>query len=114
MTRKTARITFLIEYEDKGHGPPDLSVHQLPVECGVLVRYGNPTIIGIPKMEVRDRPIHSLSNADIGNITGKMAMWGGTFARAFGQALYLADSRNVEKLTEEFWNFITSHLPKEN
>lgn len=114
MTRKTARITFLIEYFDYGEGPPDLSIHQGLDDCSVECTGSGPAIIGIPKMEVHDRPIHSLSNADIGNITGKMAMWGGTFTRAFGQALYSADSRNVEKLTEEFWNFITSHLPKEN
>lgn len=113
MTRRTARVSFLIEYEDDGHGPPDLSIHQLPVECGVLVRYGNPTIIGTPKLEVHDRPICSLSQRDVAEVTGRMAMFGGTFTKAFSTALYSADSANTEKLTEEFWNFINKHLPKE-
>jgi len=113
MTRRTARITFLIEYEDAGHGPPDLSIHQLPVECGVLVRYGNPTIIGTPKLEVHDRPICSLSHRDVAEATGRMALFGGTFTKSFSAALYSADNANTEKLTEEFWNFINKHLPKE-
>lgn len=114
MTRKTARISFLIEYFDYGEGPPDVSVVQRMDDCSVVLCGAGPTVIGTPKLEVHDRPIHSLSNADIGSITGKMALWGGTFTKAFGQALYSADSHNVEKLTEEFWNFITSHLPKES
>ena len=113
MTRRTARVSFLIEYEDDGHGPPYLSIHQLPVECGVLVRYGNPTIIGTPKLEVHDRPICWLSERDVAEVTGRMAMFGGTFTKAFSTALYSADSANTEKLTEELWNFINKHLPKE-
>lgn len=113
MTRKTARISFLIEYEDAGHGPPDLSIHQLPVECGVLVRYGYPTIIGTPKLEVHDLPICSLSQRDVAEATGRMALFGGTFTKAFSSTLYSADGANTEKLTEEFWNFINSYLPKE-
>ena len=113
MTRRTARVSFLIEYEDDGHGPPYLSIHQLPVECGVLVRYGNPTIIGTPKLEVHDRPICSLSQRDVAAVTGRPALSGGTLTQASSTALYSADSANTEKLTEELWNFINKHLPKE-
>lgn len=115
MTRRTARITFLIEYEEDPDdvGPPDVAVDQFSDACQVYLRGGAPVVIGTPKLEVHDRPICSLSQRDVAEATGRMAMFGGTFTKAFSTALYAADSANTEKLTEEFWNFINSYLPKE-
>jgi len=113
MTRKTARISFLIEYFDYGEGTPDLSIHQGLDDCSVECTGSGPAVIGTPKIEVHDRPICSLSHRDVAEATGRMALFGGTFTKAFSTALYSADSANTEKLTEEFWNFINKHLPKE-
>lgn len=100
--RRTARISLLVEFDDKNFDDPDKEL-VLDMSNYTLFLDEQCQIIGEPTVEVDYAPRCALSNESMTQIVRRMEM-GGSFAQAIGDAYARADSSNARKLEAEFWS----------
>lgn len=107
MTRRTARIAMLVEFDDAFVTANDL-----------VGRFGcidhRATIIGKPELVVDSVPRHSISYEVFEQILDKM--WRGAGGRgdeALAHALRTMDPAAIEQLVQTFWNHLLVFAPAE-
>lgn len=108
--RKTARISFVVEYDDE-HETPLVSFENLPDHLGNLVALNveNALLIGTPRIDHHAHPVTALSRDELIQICTSMLTFGGQFARSLSTALVHADADNTERIEEEFWNLLCKY-----
>lgn len=108
--RKTARISFFVEFDDER---PLISFENLGDSEGQLVALNveRAVLIGTPRLDLHDHAVHSISFDEMNRVILNMAEYGGSFANALAEAFSHADMANTQKLTEEFWNLVCAYRP---
>lgn len=102
MTRRTARISYFVEYDDDLESPCVRNYND-----GVVRHPG--IIIGDVFFTVHNRPLCSISAQEMFQIRKNMEDRGGSFIAALAETLSRADSANMERLEFEFWNEINKY-----
>lgn len=108
--RKTARISFFVEFDDE---QPPISFENVSDSEGQLVTLNveRAVLIGTPRLDLHDRLVSSISFSEMNQVILNMAEYGGSFAQAMAEAFSHADQANTQRITEEFWNLICAYRP---
>jgi hypothetical protein len=105
--RKTARISFFVEYDDE-HEDPMISFencNDIPDRL-VALNVEQALLIGTPRIDQHNWPVCSLSFAEVNRLIGVAQIHGGSFDKTLTYALGCADHENSQRITEEFWNLL--------
>ena len=120
---KTARITLLVEFEGEaptgaffnspaldGERAARMDIVPTPRYATLFSIY-EAQIIGTPKVEIDKHPRCSMSQSEFYAAVRGMRARGGAFVQSLAETLTLADSSNVEKLTDTFHDLIWGYVP---
>lgn len=105
MTRKTALISFIVEFDDE-------ETSNTPTDYLQDLAGDMPdgfTVIGTPHVDLHDRPVCSVSRDEFIAVTVNMNVNGGGFAQGLSLALSRGDSGNQQRLLDTFWNTFCSY-----
>ena len=119
---KTARITLLVEFEDKAptgaffNGPAfdgeraaRMDIVPMP-RCATLQSIPGAQIIGTPKVEIDKHHRCSMSKPQLNSAIRAMRERGGSFAQSLGHLLDMADNGNSEKLLDSFHDLVWGYV----
>lgn len=106
MARKTAYVSFLVEFDDEKTAP-GLALEREPAS----VRFPGGLVIGTPQITVHDRAMSGISHDEFVVTLQLIEAMGGGFMRNLGETLARADSANRQRLVELFWNEICNYRP---
>lgn len=104
--RKTARVSFVVEYEADDYPQIARLCADLNLPGSLALRNDSVTIV------VHNRPWHALRHTELTSVLLGIEERGGSFMKALGGALSRADSTNSGRITDEFWNEISNYLPE--
>ena len=104
--RKTARVSFIVEYDADDY--PEIARLGADLNLPDSLKLKNDSVF----ITKHNHPWRALRHAELTGALLGIEDRGGSFMKALGGALLRADSNHIGRLTDEFWNEISNYLPE--